>query len=250
MGTVMRANRTLTDGSMERKYPMKQIALTLVSCTTILAMLLTGCASIGRSRLVVEPEAATKVGEMLTEMASAGTFTGSVLIAQDGNVLLSKGYGLADRAQGIANTPQTRFRLGSNSRQFTAMAILILRSQGKLSVHDPVCCYIAGCPAAWQEITIHHLLTHTSGLSSAPSQRLYGIIESEASDPAMPSDAAYYLGLAKELPLDASGTSGAFHTSIDQLSHVLEEKRRRNAPDQSLRSYPLDAGEPALGGLR
>jgi CubicO group peptidase (beta-lactamase class C family) len=116
MGTVMRATRTLKDGSMERKYPTKQVVLYLVICTSILALLLTGCASMGRPRLLVEPEAATEIDEMLTAMAGAGTFTGSVLIAQDGKVLLSQGYGLADRAQGVPNTRQTRFHLGSNSK--------------------------------------------------------------------------------------------------------------------------------------
>jgi CubicO group peptidase (beta-lactamase class C family) len=158
-------------------------------------------------------------------MARAGNFTGSVLIAQDGKVLLSKGYGLADRAQGIANTPQTRFHLGSMSKQFTAMAILILQSQGKLSVHNPICSYIADCPAEWRDITIHHLLTHTSGLSSEPSQRLYSILETAASHPTMPSDPAYFLGLARELPLDARPGEQYAYNNIGYvlLAHVIEQ---------------------------
>src|SRR5512136_1858273 len=88
----------------------------------------------GSSRLVVEPEAITRLDARLAQMTHAGTFTGSVLVAQDGNVFLSKGYGVSDRVRGIPNTPQTRFRIGSVSKQFTAMAILILQSQGKLSV--------------------------------------------------------------------------------------------------------------------
>jgi len=199
---------------------MKQIALCLVTCTTILALLLTGCASIGRSRLVVDPEAATRIDEMLTAMAGAGTFTGSVLIAQDGKVLLSKGYGLSDRAQQIPNTPQTRFHLGSISKQFTAMAILILQAQGKLSVKDPICSTIAGCPAAWQEITIHHLLTHTSGLS----RRLDDIVWTAARDPATPSDFAYFLGLVQGEPLDTrpGGQYAYSNFGYVVLAHIIE----------------------------
>jgi CubicO group peptidase (beta-lactamase class C family) len=220
---------------------MKQIALYLVICTTIVGLLLTGCSSLSTSQpraptpeaatptpdpfsLVVEPEAITRVDELLTAMAGGGTFTGSVLIAQHGKVLLSKGYGLADRAQGIPNTPQTHFRLGSMSKQFTAMAILILQTQGKLSAQDPICGYIAGCPAAWRDITIHHLLTHTSGLSSELSQRLYSILQSAASDPAMPSDPAYFLGLARELTLDALPGERYAYNNVGYvlLAHIIE----------------------------
>jgi len=61
---------------------------------------------------------------------------------------------------------QTKFRLGSVSKQFNAMAIMLLQQQGKLSVQDSVCKYVPACPSAWQPVTIHHLLTHTSGIPS------------------------------------------------------------------------------------
>jgi CubicO group peptidase (beta-lactamase class C family) len=91
-------------------------------------------------------------------------FSGSVLIAGKGEVLVSKGYGMADREHSVANTPQTRFRLASVTKQFTAMAILQLQEQGKLGVQDRACIYIASCPATWKDITIHQLLNHTSGI--------------------------------------------------------------------------------------
>jgi CubicO group peptidase (beta-lactamase class C family) len=77
---------------------------------------------------------------------------------------LSRGYGLADREKKTPNTTQTRYRIYSITKQFTAMAILMLQERGKLNVQDPICKYIPDCPAAWKEITIHHLLTHTSGI--------------------------------------------------------------------------------------
>jgi len=225
MKTVMPAIRGLNDDSMKRSCVMKQISRHLVICTTILTLLLTACASTDPSRLVIKPKAITQVDELLTKMTGDGTFTGSVLIAQDGQVLLTKGYGLADRAQGIPNTPQTRFPLGSVSKQFTALAILILQSQDKLSVQDPICNFIADCPAAWLDITIHHLLTHTSGLSSGASSRLYSIIETAAGDPAMPSDPAYFLGLARELPLDTRpGERYAYNNAgYVLLAHIIEQ---------------------------
>lgn len=112
-----------------------------------------------------------RADEYLSELAKGHRFSGAVLIARDGRVLLSKGYGMANYETDTPNTPQTKFRLGSITKQFTAMAVLMLQERGKLSVQDSVCKYVAECPAAWQPITIHHLLTHTSGIwnfTSAP----------------------------------------------------------------------------------
>lgn len=165
----------------------------------VLVLLLSACTWFGPSRLVVSPEAISRVDETLTAMARDGIFTGSVLVAQDGEVLLREGYGFADRAQETPNTPQARFHLGSISKQFTAMAILILQSQGTLSVKDPICDTINGCPAAWRDITIHHLLTNTSGLSP----RLDDIVWTAASDPATPPDPAYFIEITQGVPLEA-----------------------------------------------
>ena len=101
---------------------------------------------------------------MFQKITKAGVFSGSVLVAQNGQVILSKGYGFANREQKIPNTAQTRFRLASITKQFTAMAIMMLQEQGKLNVQDKICAYITDCPEAWKPITIHQLLTHTSGI--------------------------------------------------------------------------------------
>jgi CubicO group peptidase (beta-lactamase class C family) len=89
---------------------------------------------------------------------------GSVLVARDGQVIYSKGYGSADLEWDVPNTPTTKFRLGSVTKQFTAASILLLEERGKLSVSDPVKKYVPDAPAAWDKITIFHLLTHTSGI--------------------------------------------------------------------------------------
>jgi CubicO group peptidase (beta-lactamase class C family) len=96
-------------------------------------------------------------------LGQEGLFHGAVLVAHQGEVVLVQGYGLADRERETPITPQSRFRIASMTKQFTAMAILILQSQDKLDVFDLICNYIDDCPAAWKDITIHHLLTHTSG---------------------------------------------------------------------------------------
>jgi CubicO group peptidase (beta-lactamase class C family) len=99
----------------------------------------------------------------------AGRFMGAVLVARDGKTLFSKGYGFANMEWDIPNTPATKFRLGSISKQFTAACILLLEARGKLNVNDPVRKHLPDAPAAWDKITIHHVLTHTSGIPSFTS---------------------------------------------------------------------------------
>jgi CubicO group peptidase (beta-lactamase class C family) len=96
-------------------------------------------------------------------------FMGSVLVAKDGKILLSKGYGFANLEWEIPNTPTTKFRLGSITKQFTAACILLLEERGKLKVEDPVKKHMPDAPAAWDKVTIFHLLTHTSGIPSFTS---------------------------------------------------------------------------------
>jgi CubicO group peptidase (beta-lactamase class C family) len=100
----------------------------------------------------------------IESQVSKGHFMGSVLVARDGRVLLSRGYGKADLEWQILNSPNTKFRLASVSKQFTAACILLLAERGKLKLDDPVSMYVPDAPAAWKSITIFYLLTHTSGL--------------------------------------------------------------------------------------
>jgi CubicO group peptidase (beta-lactamase class C family) len=92
------------------------------------------------------------------------TFMGSVLVAHGSEILLSKGYGSADLEWDVPNSPSTKFRLGSITKQFTAASILLLEERSKLKVEDPVRKYLPDAPAAWDKITIYNLLTHTSGI--------------------------------------------------------------------------------------
>lgn len=124
------------------------------------------------SSLAQSPGLAAKMDEYMNAAAKQG-FAGAVLIARDGHVLFSRGYGLANRELEVPNTPQTKFRIGSLTKQFTAAAILLLEERGKLSVQDSLCRYFDDCPKAWNEVTLHHLLTHTSGIPSYTDSREY-----------------------------------------------------------------------------
>jgi CubicO group peptidase (beta-lactamase class C family) len=105
------------------------------------------------------------------------TFMGTVLVARDGDVVLSKGYGMANLEWDIPNQPSTKFRLGSITKQFTAASILLLEERGKLRTSDPVKKYFAEAPAAWDAITLHYLLTHTSGIPNFTSLPEYNTIK-------------------------------------------------------------------------
>jgi CubicO group peptidase (beta-lactamase class C family) len=104
----------------------------------------------------------------LKRLAHEDLFEGSVLVARNGKVLLEGGFGLADRALRTPNTPTTRFRIGSVSKQFTAMAILMLEKQNRLHVSDSVCAHLPACPQAWGQVTIQELLNHTAGIENYP----------------------------------------------------------------------------------
>jgi len=104
-----------------------------------------------------------KVDEYIGVLLKMERFSGSILIAKDGEILFSKGYGLANREHDIPNTPKTIFRMGSIGKQFAAACIMQLQEQGKLDVKDPITKYIPDYPNG-DIITLHHCLTHTSGI--------------------------------------------------------------------------------------
>jgi CubicO group peptidase (beta-lactamase class C family) len=114
----------------------------------------------------VRGELAAKVDKRLTESAEKD-FSGVVLVAQNGEVILAKGYGFADRAGKEPYTTDTVFDIGSITKPFTASAILKLEMDGKLKVTDPITRYFKEVPHDKKEITLHHLLTHTAGFTDA-----------------------------------------------------------------------------------
>jgi len=112
-------------------------------------------------------ERARQIDELITAYHQLDKFHGSALVAEKGEVILKKGYGLANREFGIPNTPDTKFRLGSITKQFTAVLVLQLVEQGKLKLDGTISDYLPEYPkATGQRVTIHQLLNHTSGIPS------------------------------------------------------------------------------------
>jgi CubicO group peptidase (beta-lactamase class C family) len=107
---------------------------------------------------------AARLDQIVETYVQNKTFMGSVLVARGNDVIFSKGYGAASLEWDIPNTPSTKFRLGSITKQFTAASILLLEERGKLKLDDPIKMYLPDSPAAWDGITLFNLLTHSSGI--------------------------------------------------------------------------------------
>ena len=97
----------------------------------------------------------------------------TALIYKNGDVIFRKGFGYANVELGVKMSPEHVFEIGSITKQFTAIAILMLEEQGKLTVEDDITKYIPDYPTHGKSITIHHLLNHTSGIKSYTSMQSF-----------------------------------------------------------------------------
>ena len=162
---------------------------------------------------------APKFDEYLNALTRQNRFSGAVLVAREGKVVFSKGYGTANYDHDIANTPQTKFRIGSVTKQFTAAATLLLQERGKLNVQDSVCKFVDNCPDAWKEITVHHLLTHTSGIPSFTNMPEYAKTHTQ------PTTMTELLARFKDKPLEFKpGEKFKYNNSgYVLLGHLVEK---------------------------
>jgi len=162
---------------------------------------------------------AARMEQVIQSYTANRQFMGSVLVAQGADLLLSKGYGSANLEWDVPNSPSTKFRLGSITKQFTAASILLLQERGKLNVQDPVKKYMPDAPAAWDQIAIYNLLTHTSGIPSFTGFPEYSKWEPFATTP------AESVARFREKPLDfAPGEKWSYSNSGYLLLGYLIEK--------------------------
>jgi CubicO group peptidase (beta-lactamase class C family) len=166
---------------------------------------------------------AGKIDQYMKDAVKEGKFSGSILVAQNGNVLVTKGYGMANIEMNAPNTPQTKFRIGSLTKQFTAMAIMILQEYGKLNVQDTICKYVSQCPAAWQKITMHHVLTHTSGIPDISNSPEFGTIALS------PISAEKLIERFKNLPLEYKPGEKFSYNNVGYLllGYIVEKASNR-----------------------
>lgn len=182
---------------MKRSWPSAALA---VVCTT----LLTACGASGPSE--TEAEFWGRMEGFVTErMDSAGSGL-AVLVMHDGEIAFAQGWGMANIAAGIPFSQDTPIDAASLTKQFTAVAVLMLYEQELLTLETPIRSVLAELPAAWSEITIHQLLTHQSGIPN------YTEITGDAPQAidGLTNEAALDLVLANPALEFAPGTSTAY----------------------------------------
>lgn len=122
-----------------------------------------------------------KVDEFVTAELRAQHIPGVALaVVRDGKIVKAAGYGMANVELGVATKPESIFQTGSVGKQFTATAVMMLVEEGKVGLDDKISKYFAGSPAAWKDITVRHLLTHTSGILDYTSEKTGGAINMRA----------------------------------------------------------------------
>jgi len=135
--------------------------LAQISLVSFLLMSFRGCLAFGQMNTSA---AFQEADAYLQDQTAKGMFRGSVLVGIDGKIVFESGYGFADEEWNAKNTPTTKFHIASLTKQFTATCILLLQKRHQLQVQDSISKYVPNLPSTWQNITLHQLLTHTSGI--------------------------------------------------------------------------------------
>lgn len=176
-----------------------------------------------------------KLDEYLTAAQNVYHFSGAALVAKDGKLLFAKGYGMADVEKKVPNTPQTKFLIGSITKQFTATLIMQLVAQKKLSLDDPITKYLTDYPkATGDRVTIRHLLSHTSGIPS------YTDDEALMNRRDQPATQQEIVAVFKDLPLQFEpGSTFRYSNSNYFLLGQIIEKITGESYEQYLRAHIL-----------
>jgi CubicO group peptidase (beta-lactamase class C family) len=180
----------------------------------------------------------SRLDTLMSTYARLNKFNGAVLVAQNGKVLLEKGYGYRNVDNRVLHDEKSVFQIGSVTKQFTAAIILKLQEQKKLNVKDKLSNYFPSYPKG-DSITIEHLLTHTSGIYSYTDDGEF--MRNEVTKPATREK---MMALFKDKPLHFSpGTQWEYSNSAYSLLGYIIEIVTRKSYEQTVRDYiftPLD----------
>lgn len=171
-----------------------------------------------RELAVTSSEFEERVDAYVLPFVKAAGYSGTILIAKRGEILVSKGYGMADYEWDIPNNPGTIFQIASVSKSFTAAATMILEEQGLLSVADPLSKYIPDYLDG-EKITVHHLLTHTSGIPNVNDFPDY------SQKSRFPMTLEQIIDMFKGLPLEQEPGTGYRYSNSNYnlLAYIIEE---------------------------
>lgn len=152
-----------------------------------------------------------RMEQVIRASVDEGAFTGAVLVARGDEVLLDRGYGLANREWNAANDGDTKFRLASVSKQFTAVALMLLNERGLVDLDAPVKAYLADAPATWDQVTVRRLLTHTAGLPDFTRAPEYETLKLQ------PTTAAALMKGFRDRPLDFQPGQGWAYSNANYV---------------------------------
>ncbi|MGH1433781.1 MAG: serine hydrolase [Lewinella sp.] len=171
-----------------------------------------------------------KIHDLIKACSDYGQFNGSVLVAENGEIIYKNGFGQANMEWNIPNKSDTKHRLASITKQFTAMAIVQLVAENKLALDQPITTYLPDYPkATGDSVTIHHLLTHTSGIPNYTSFPNYREVMRA------PHNTMELVSLFADLPLEFSpGEQFAYSNSGYVLLGVIIEKITGKSYEQVL----------------
>ncbi len=180
------------------------------------------------------PETVAAIDRQLAETYPADRPGAAVIVVEHGETLLRKGYGLANAELGVAIEPEMTFRLGSITKQFTAVAVLMLAEQGKVDLSAPITTYLPDFPTQGKTITVEQLLQHTSGLKN------YTELSEWAPRWREDMTVQQIIDLFKDKPLDfAPGTSWHYSNSGYILLGAIVEKVSGQSYADFLREHVL-----------
>ncbi|HEY6050044.1 MAG TPA: serine hydrolase domain-containing protein [Thermoanaerobaculia bacterium] len=164
------------------------------------------------------PPPSRQLDALVSPYLASASFSGDVLVARKGKVLFHEGYGLANRERATSVTPRTKFYVASISKSFTAAAVLLLQERGKLRVGDSVSRYVPDFPNG-EKITLHHLLTHTSGIAD------YVRLPNFAEISRRPYTTAQVIALFRDQPaaFEPGKGSGYSNSNYVLLAHIVEK---------------------------
>ena len=169
----------------------------------------------------------TRMDQVVRASADADEFSGAVLVARDGEILLDQGYGFANREWRIANDGDVKFRLGSLSKQFTAVAVMLLNERGLVDLDTPVKRYLPDAPATWDAVTVRHLLNHTSGVPN------FTAFSDFAAQKTLPATPASLIARFNGRPLDFQPGEGFAYSNSGYvlLSAIIEAASSQSYAD-------------------
>ena len=208
----------------------------LLLTAAIAASLLSACGGGSAPTPVVHPSSLAPVsqppaGMTQTANAAVDTFVQTMMkegeipglslaVMENGKLVYSKAYGYANLSNASPVTPDHKFQIGSITKSFAAVAVMLLVEEGKIKLDDPIGAYIGPAPASWTPITVRHLLNHTSGMTEDPDSAGMRHLRDR-----FPDTDAQFLELVKTIPLlKAPGEAFSYsNTGFNILGIIIEK---------------------------